>query len=433
MNMEKPPLHIAMFPWFAMGHLLPFLRLSNILAEKGHQISFFVPTKTQSKLNHLNFRPKLVNFIPLVVPHVEGLPLGSETMSNISIELEPLLATALDLMQQKVEKILQDLKPDFVFYDFAYWIPKIARPLGIKSIFYSIVVASQFVEREMGEKVASWLEKMWKALIHLEFGIGVTLPQRLAACMQDCDAIAFRGCHEIEGTAYESLEIKYGKQVLVTGPVLDEPCSFPLEERWDKWLRAFSEESVVYCAFGSEWVMTKEAFQELVLGLEFTGLPFFVALKPPHGMTSVEEAFPAGFAERVKGRGVVYSGWVQQKLILNHPSVGCFVTHCGASSMWESLVSDCQIVALPQAGDQFMNANLLTNELKVGVEIERRDEDGWFTREGVRQAVEAIMNQESEVGIKARENHAMLKDTLLKKGLESAYLNNFVAKLQDMV
>ncbi|KAG5035716.1 hypothetical protein JHK87_010626 [Glycine soja] len=56
-------------------------------------------------------------------------------------------------------------------------------------------------------------------------------------------------------------------------------------------------------------------------------MSFLAALKPPIGAEAIESALPEGFNERTNGRGVVHGDWVQQLLILSHPSVGCFVTH----------------------------------------------------------------------------------------------------------
>lgn len=89
----------------------------------------------------------------------------------------------------------------------------------------------------------------------------------------------------------------------------------------------------MYCAYGSQNTLTKEQFQELPLGFELSGQPFLVALSTPDGSATVEEALPEGSEERVKGRGWVYGGSVPQTLILEHPSVGCFVTRCGYGSM----------------------------------------------------------------------------------------------------
>ncbi|GAA0165741.1 glycosyltransferase [Lithospermum erythrorhizon] len=102
--------HIVMFPWFAMGHMTPFLHLSNELAKRGHQISFLLPKKAQS------------------------LPLGTETASEIPLSLNALLVTAMDLMQDQVKELLQELHPDIVFFDFSYCLWLCAAALAISLV-----------------------------------------------------------------------------------------------------------------------------------------------------------------------------------------------------------------------------------------------------------------------------------------------------------
>lgn len=138
--MDSPSsLHIAMFPWFAMGHLTPYLHLSNKLAKRGHKISFFIPKKTQTKLEQFNLYPNLITFFPLNVPHVDGLPLGAETTSDVSFSLGPLIMTAMDQTQNQIELLLTQLNPQIIFFDFTFWLPKISQSLGIKSFLYLIV------------------------------------------------------------------------------------------------------------------------------------------------------------------------------------------------------------------------------------------------------------------------------------------------------
>ena len=86
--------------------------------------------------------------------------------------------------------------------------------------------------------------------------------------------------------------------------------------------------------------------------------------------------------------------------------MGCFVTHCGSGSLSEVRVTDCQMVLLPNVGDQIINARLMGRDFKVGVEVEKGDEDGLFTREGVCKAVRAVMDEDSLVGKEVRDNHA---------------------------
>ncbi|KAH1091393.1 hypothetical protein J1N35_018650 [Gossypium stocksii] len=144
---------------------------------------------------------------------------------------------------------------------------------------------------------------------------------------------------------------------------------------------------MIFCAFERECFLKKDQFQELVLGLELTGLPFLVALKPPMGAKTIESTLPEGFQERLKGSGILHGGWVLQQLILRHRSIGYFVTHCGSGSLEEAMVSGCQLVLLPHVGDQKINARLMAGDLKIGVEVEKGDEDGVFTKYDVCKAV----------------------------------------------
>jgi hypothetical protein len=96
------PLHIAMFPWFAMGHITPYLHLSNKLAIRGHKISFFIPKNTLNKVQHLNLHPNLITFVPITVPHVDGLPHNAETTSDVPFSLVPLIATAMDQTEKDI-------------------------------------------------------------------------------------------------------------------------------------------------------------------------------------------------------------------------------------------------------------------------------------------------------------------------------------------
>jgi hypothetical protein len=169
------------------------------------------------------------------------------------------------------------------------------------------------------------------------------------------------------------------------------------------------------------------------LGLELSGWPFLAALKPPFGAESVEAALPEGFEERIKGKGIVHGGWVQQRLILGHPSIGCFVTHCGSSSLLEALRSQCQLVMLPQMVDQIITARMMGNNLKVGVEVEKGEEDGLFTKGSVSKAVRTVMEVESEVGRLVRANHTKLRALLLNEDLQSSYIDSFCEKLKDLV
>ncbi|KAK7401911.1 hypothetical protein VNO78_13771 [Psophocarpus tetragonolobus] len=119
------------------------------------------------------------------------------------------------------------------------------------------------------------------------------------------DAAGFKGCREFEGPYVDYLADQFGKLVLLSGPVIPEPPNTVLDEIWDAWLGRFNDGSVIYCALGSEWTLPHHQFQQPLLGLELTGLPFLAVLKIPIGFETIEAALPEGFKERVEGRGIL--------------------------------------------------------------------------------------------------------------------------------
>ncbi|PON41492.1 UDP-glucuronosyl/UDP-glucosyltransferase [Parasponia andersonii] len=459
---ESPSsLHIAMYPWFAFGHFTPFLQLSNKLAQKGHTISFFIPTKSQTKVEHLNHFPDLITFVPITLPYVDGLPSGAETTHDVHRSLFPLIMTAMDRTEPQVELLLRDLKPDFVFFDFLHWIPNLARRLGVKSLAY-ITGGSEFVSYVLSPERERQLDGLGRQLseadvmqpppgfpdlsfkIHLheargfltfwsmKFGSNILFRHRMVTGLSECDALGFKACGEIDGPFLNYLEMQFGKPLLLSGPLFPKP-STSLDEKWVNWLGRFKPGSVVYCAFGSEATLREDQFKELVLGLKLSGHPFLAALRPPSGVDSIEKALPDGFRARVGGRGVVHECWIQQPQILEHPSVGCFVTHCGSGSLMEGLVNQCELVMIPQVLDQYYNARLIGNSLKVGIEVEKDEEEGLFTKESVCKAIRTVMEEDNEIGREIRANHTKLRNLLLRKDFESSYIDDFSQKLKNLV
>ncbi|KAK9681602.1 hypothetical protein RND81_10G014200 [Saponaria officinalis] len=455
---QSNALHIVMYPWFALGHLTSFLHLANKLAQKGHKISFILPNKTRLKLDPLNHYPDLITFIPITVPVVEGLPMGAETTADVSFQDRSYVMAAMDLTKDAIDLLISQIKPDFVFFDFTEWLPGVASKHGVKSLYYATlftVSGSYFLPRARLASVggrdltqpppgfpasksmiklhAHEARAVGHAITQMEFGgPGKSILQRHAIALEACDAFATKGCTEMDNIYCNFIRQVYGKPVLLAGPVVPEPPSGKLDQELADWLSGFGKGSVVYCALGSECFLSKDNFQELLLGLELTGMPFVAALKAPLECETIESSLPKGFIERTKGRGLVAGGWVQQQLIMQHPSVGCFVTHCGAGSITEALVSHCSLVLLPQVTDQFINARMLSLDLQVGIEVEK-DDNGNFSKDRVCDAIKVIMDEESLVGKTTRINHEKWRELLLVKGLEDAYIDDFVQDLRALI
>ncbi|KAK9069377.1 hypothetical protein SSX86_011280 [Deinandra increscens subsp. villosa] len=105
-----------MFPFFAFGHIIPFVRLSNKLSSyPGIKISFLVASSSFNRIKTMLNPTTTINLIPLTLPHVDGLQDGVENTSETSPATSELLKVALDIMQPEIKTLLANLKPTFVF------------------------------------------------------------------------------------------------------------------------------------------------------------------------------------------------------------------------------------------------------------------------------------------------------------------------------
>ncbi|MCL7021469.1 hypothetical protein MKW94_005416 [Papaver nudicaule] len=137
------------------------------------------------------------------------------------------------------------------------------------------------------------------------------------------------------------------------------------------WLDTCEDHSVVYICFGSQAVLNNAQLEALAVGLEKSGVRFVWCVKEPTlGHVSGKYGMvPSWFEDRTAGRGLVIRGWAPQVLILNHKAIGSFLTHCGWNSVLESVDAGVPMLAWPMGADQFMNATLLVDQMKVAVRV----------------------------------------------------------------
>ncbi|CAO2177047.1 unnamed protein product [Urochloa humidicola] len=398
-----------------------------------------------------------VTLVPLHLPRVPGLPEGASSTAELTAGGAELLKVALDGTREQVAALLAELRPDAALIDFATpWVVDAAAPLSIKvlhfSVFSAVTGAYNVVPaRRLHGAVPTAGDLMSAPAGFPEGSTVATIPAYQAAdftymfksfdgqpCVYDravagikaCDAIVMKSCEEMEGPYINYLSAQFGKPVLVAGPVVPEPPQGELEERWANWLSSFPENSVVFASFGSETFLPAATATELLLGLEATDRAFLVVLNFPKGADAEAElraSIPLGFEERVGERGKVCTGWVQQQHILRHPSVGCYLNHAGFSSAVEGLVAGCRLVFLPIKGDQYLNAALLARELRVGVEVARRAEDGWFGRQDVSDAV-ALALADGGDG-----DGGKWKEFFTDQDVQKRFTRDFVRQLKKLV
>ena len=140
-----------------------------------------------------------------------------------------------------------------------------------------------------------------------------------------------------------------------------------------QWLDSQQPSSVVYVNFGSITVMTAEQLVEFAWGLANTGQPFLWIIRPDL-VVGDSAILPPEFVAETKQRGLMAS-WCPQEKVLNHPSVGGFLTHCGWNSTIESICAGIPMVCWPFFAEQQTNCRYCT-EWGIGMEIDNNVERG---------------------------------------------------------
>ncbi|KAK7328199.1 hypothetical protein VNO77_22301 [Canavalia gladiata] len=452
------PLHVAMLPWLAMGHIYPYFEVAKILAEKGHYVTFINSPKN---IDRMPKTPKsLEPFIKLVrlpLPKIENLPEGAESTMDIPTNKGIYLKEAYDGLKDDVAELLIASKPDWVFYDYASaWLAPIAKSLNIPCAHYNITPAWNkcFFDPPKNQIKSNFkLQDMCGPPSWVPFHTTICLRPyeiiRAFSSMKDeksgkmanvdlgkayssCDLFLLRTSRELEGEWLDYLAETYKVPVVPVG-LLPPSMQIRDVEEEDKnpdwvtikaWLDTQEPSSVVYIGFGSELKLSQQDLTELAHGIELSGLPFFWALK---NLKEGTLELPEGFEDRTKDRGIVWKSWAPQLKILAHAAIGGCMSHCGSGSVIEKLHFGHVLVTLPYLLDQCLFSRAL-EEKKVAIEVPRNEQDGSFTRDSVAKTLKlAIVDEE---GSTLRKNAKEMGKVFSSQGLHNLYIQEFVDALQ---
>ncbi|RLN11837.1 hypothetical protein C2845_PM09G11890 [Panicum miliaceum] len=229
--------------------------------------------------------------------------------------------------------------------------------------------------------------------------------------------------------------------VFAVGPLL--PVRFPPQEPakdpagYIQWLDAQPSGSVVYVSFGSRKAISPDQLRELAAGLEACGHRFLWVVKST--VVDRDEAAELGdllgddgFLERVQGRAIVTKGWVEQEEILQHGSVGLFLSHCGWNSLTEAAASGVPVLAWPRFGDQRINAAVVAHG-GLGAWEEQWSwdgEEGLVTGKEVADKIKAVMADET-VAKKAATVREAAAAATAKSGTSYRSLAEFVGRCRE--
>ncbi|KAF5749784.1 putative UDP-Glycosyltransferase superfamily protein [Tripterygium wilfordii] len=460
MAAENGKLHLAMFPWLAFGHMLPFLEFSKLVAEKGHKVSFISTPRNIDRLPKLppHLSP-LIDFVALPLPHLKNLPETAEATVDLPPDGVGYLKNAYDLLQKPLTDFLITHKPDWIIYDYVpYWLPAIAKKVDIPTVYFSPFLAATIccVCPALGDDdyrktpedytvLPKWVPfpstaasprfmaiKLTDAIVGDESRSRLSEYYRFRGSIRGADIISIRTHIEFEPEWLKLAEDLHKKPVIPVGfiaPLDDDSVDETETWGWIKeWLDKQERGSIVYVAFGTEAKLSQDELTEIALGLELSGLPFFWVLRTHRGSFDPDPLhLPDGFLERTKAQGVVCTSWVPQLKILGHDSIGGYLTHSGWSSVIEALKFGKALVLLSFFADQGRNAKVL-EEKKIGYPIPRNNDDGSFTRNSVAESLSLVMLEEE--GKVYKEKAKEMSNLFGDKEKQSLCMDNFLDHLK---
>lgn len=332
------PAHIAMFSIAAHGHVNPSLEVIRELVARGHRVTYAIPPVFAEKVAATGARP---------VPYTSTLPgpeadpeaWGSTPLDNV----EPFLADAIQALPQLAAAYAGD-EPGLVLHDIASYPARVlAHRWGVPAISLSPnLVAWEGYEEEVAEPM--WAEprrtprgqayyarfEAWLA------GNGIT---------QHPDSFVGRPARSL---------VLIPKALQPHADRVDErvhtfvgACQGDRADQGD-WQRPAGAEKVVLVSLGSAFTNQPGFYRECVRA--FAGLPGW------HLVLQVgRHVDPAELGDVPEG--VEVHDWIPQLAVLRQADL--FVTHAGAGGSQEGLATATPMIAVPQAVDQFGNADML--------------------------------------------------------------------------
>lgn len=409
--------------------------------------------------------------IPLEFPGQEsGLPPGCENMDSLtSMNLVMEFFQASEMLKSPLQKLIQNLDPKpscIVSTNAIPWTQQVAETFKIPRYVFETISCftllcthilsnhdmretetETFVAPDIPHRIeftkSQLPETMKKSSHHNNIG---RIIDQINTAKLSARGTLVNSFEELEH-GYVEEYAKERQRLWCIGPV--SLCNKKNDEKLDRgnkseiddkccmsWLDSMKRGSVIYACFGSLCRVSGAQIKEIGLGLEASNFPFIWIIRGLDFSEEVEKWLDdEKFEERVEGRGLIIRGWAPQVLILSHPSIGGFLTHCGWNSTLEGVCAGVPMITWPMFAEQFYNEKFIVHVLKIGVRVGvEEDKTNEFVKwDQVKKCIELLMDEEEEG--KERRKRAQNLGEMAKEALEeggSSYMNISLL-IQDVI
>jgi MGT family glycosyltransferase len=356
--------HIAMFSIAAHGHVNPSLEIIRELVARGHRVSYAIPAAFAEKVAETGAQPVVYTSL-LPGPDDDPAAWGTTLIDNI----EPFLTDAIQVLPQLAEAFADDV-PDLVLYDITSYPARVlAHRWGVPIVQFSpSLVAWEGYDEEIGKPAFEPLKRTPRGKAFYD-----TFAAWIAENGMTIDVERFMGrpdrCLVLIPKALQPEADRVDESVYT----FVGACQ---GERADQgeWTRPAGARKVLLVSLGSSFTKQPAFYRACVAA--FGDLPgWHVVLQIGK---NVQEAELGHVPPNVEVRH-----WVPQLSVLRQADA--FITHAGAGGSQEGLATRTPMVAVPQAVDQFGNADML-----VSLGVARRIDTADATPEALREAVLAL-------------------------------------------
>ncbi|CAN0910291.1 UDP-glycosyltransferase 74E1 [Linum grandiflorum] len=356
--------HVVVIPWPAMGHINPSTQFSKNLVAKGLSVTMLI--FSEKKLFHKDAAG------PVAVVQISDEGILSDPIGEDYYETYRILVCRE--LRKFIAGMVTGSRPCCVVYDSLFpWILATVKELGM--------MGAPFFTQPMAVN-AVYLNVMDGRAAAEGFPAEMEAAGDLPSFVTDLDAYPgtleimtgqFRNIRETDWAfcnTFYSLEEKTDSQASI-----------------NQWLDTKPTGSVIYASLGSISDISKSQITEMAQALRLSNHPFIWVVRE-----SEQVKLPPGF---VSDTTCLVVDWCRQLEVLAHPSVGCFVTHCGWNSTIEAISLGVPMVTLPIWVDQPTNAKFVGDVWHVGARAKGDVANGVVVNEEIGRRIKEVMEGES--------------------------------------
>ncbi|KAJ3669549.1 hypothetical protein LUZ60_011499 [Juncus effusus] len=447
--------HFVLVPLMAQGHTIPMIDMARLLAEHGAVISFITTPlnfrRIKTAIDTIIKSDIPIHFVQLYFPCAEvGLPEGTESIDMLpgKDQIKPFLEACMMLKEPLISHLRKQMPPpSCLIADLSHmWMADVAREFGVPRLMFNGSCGfSNFCRYIIHHN------KIFDKIDDNNKPVSLT-GEKILEEERGADGVVVNSFHDLEGLYINSYGNYIGQKIWAVGPML--LCNKETneigargnkiaidEQACQSWLDSRESGSVIYACFGSLANSVPAQLIELGLGLEASNRPFIWVVKADR-YPDMEEWLSNGFEDRTKDRALIIRGWAPQMMIMSHPAVGGFLTHCGWNSVLESISTGVPMITWPHFAEQFLNEILIVEVLQIGVRIGVNHATHWAARENkasverddVHAAISKLMDGGiEEIRVRIKDLSQKAKNSMKEGGSSYENIRLLVQQTQDQL